>query len=90
MPRYPGNPSEIANLREQITREHEAACWALTGPTIGMAQHWFINRRMERIGVCQERLSTLVGEQESLALVTEIMEHSPAQKKGLESQKHDG
>jgi hypothetical protein len=88
MTQRPHNYSEIARLREQIAREHEAACWALTGSALGMAQHWFINRRMERIGVCQEQLATLVGEQESLALVTEIMEHSPSQKKDLSSQKH--
>ena len=73
--------SEVAHLREQIDREHLAARWALTGPAIGTAQHWFINRRMERIGGYQEQLATLIGEQASLALVLEIMENSPAQKR---------
>lgn len=27
MQQQPGNGSEIARLREQIAREHEAACW---------------------------------------------------------------
>jgi hypothetical protein len=84
MPSHYHNHSEVARLREQIIREHEAACWALTGPTIGTAQHWFINRRLERIGACQEELTTLVGEQASLAMVTEIMEHSPTQRKEQE------
>ncbi len=79
-PHYP-NHSEVARLYEQIDHEHQAARWALTGPAIGTAQHWFINRRMERIGVYQEQLATLIGEQASLALVTEIMENSPAQKR---------
>jgi hypothetical protein len=79
-PHYP-NHSEVARLYEQIDHEHQAARWALTGPAIGTAQHWFINRRMERIGEYQEQLATLIGEQASLALVTEIMENSPAQKR---------
>jgi hypothetical protein len=84
MPQHSDNVSEIARLRERIAREHEAACWALNGPALGTAQHWFITRRMERIGACQEQLATLVGEQASLALVTAILESSPAQKSGRE------
>jgi hypothetical protein len=78
---YPDNASEVACLRARIAREHEAACWALTGPALGTAQHWFITRRMERIGTYQEQLATLVGEQVSLAIVTDILEHSPAQQR---------
>lgn len=81
MPLHPNNLSEVARLRERITREHEAASWALTGPAIGTAQHWFIARRMERIGNYQERLSTLVGEQTSLDMVIAVMEKSPPQRK---------
>lgn len=81
MPLQPGHLSEVARLREQISREHEAACWALTGPAIGTAQHWFIARRMERIGNYQERLSTLVGEQTSIAMVMAVMENSPPQRR---------
>jgi hypothetical protein len=36
---------------------------------------------MERIGTYQEQLATLVGEQVSLAIVTDILEHSPAQQR---------
>lgn len=72
--------SEVARLREQIAREHEAACFALTSPALGTAQHWFISRRMERIGACQERLANLVGEPASMAIVTDALESSLAQK----------
>jgi hypothetical protein len=82
MSQHPGNSSEVARLSEQITREHLAASWALSGLAMGMAQHRFISRRMERIGACQEQLATLVGEQASLEMVMEIMENSPAQKSG--------
>jgi hypothetical protein len=78
------NLSEIARLYERIDCEHKAASWALTGPAIGTAQHWFISRRMERIGAYQEQLAALVGEQASLELVMEILENSPAQQNGQE------
>ena len=71
--------SEIAHLREQIAREHEAACWASAGLTVGTAKHWFITRRMEHIGAHQQRLSDLIGEQQSMAVVVQVMETSPAQ-----------
>lgn len=73
--------SEVAQIREQIEREHEAACFALTGPAIGTAQHWFISRRMKRIGDYQTRLSALVGEQASMEIVIQVMESSPPQQK---------
>ena len=85
MLQHPGQMSEVAHLREQIDCEHKAASWALTGPAIGTAQHWFISRRMEHIGAYQERLATLVGEQASLELVMEILESSPTQQSGRES-----
>ena len=72
--------SEVARLRAQIAREHEAASWALTGLALGTAQHWFITRRMERIGEHQQRLSALIGEQASIELVAAVMESSPTQR----------
>jgi len=72
-----GAVSEIARLRARITAEHEAACWAVTGLALGTAKHWFITRRMDRIGACQEQLATLVGKQASMAIVAEVLESSP-------------
>jgi hypothetical protein len=72
-----GNRSEVALLREQIAREHEAACWALTGLTSGLLQHHFINRRMQRIDAHHERLAALIGEQESIQIVNQVFEQSP-------------
>ena len=77
----PDSQSEVARLRERIAREHEAACFALTGPAIGTAQHWFITRRMERIDGYQARLSRLVGEQKSMEMVMQVFESSPPQRK---------
>jgi hypothetical protein len=74
-----GAVSEVARLRARITLEHEAACYALTSTALGTAKHWFITRRMERIGACQEQLASLVGEQASMAIVIEVLESSPQQ-----------
>lgn len=82
MSQHSGMVSEVARLREQIAREHEAACWALTGLAVGTAQHWFISRRMEHIGTHQQRLSELIGEQASMALVVAVLEESPPQRTG--------
>lgn len=75
-----GDQSEVARLREQIVREHQAASWALTGPAIGTAQHWFISRRMARIDGYQARLSTLIGERKSMEIVMQVFENSPSQR----------
>ncbi len=76
-PRYRG---EVAHLREQIEREHEAACWALKGLASGTAQHRFINRRFQAIDAHHQRLNTLVGEKASIAIIATIMETSPEQR----------
>jgi hypothetical protein len=89
MPLQHSNHSEVAHLYERITCEQQAASWALTGLAMGTAQHWFISRRMERIGAYQEQLATLVGEQASMAIVIEIMENSPDQKREQAPQRRD-
>jgi hypothetical protein len=71
--------SEVARLRKRIELEHEAACFALTSPALGTSKHWFITRRMNTIGACQEQLSALVGEQASIAMIVEVFESSPKQ-----------
>lgn len=81
MSHSPNNHSEIAHLRERMAREYEAANWAWLGLAVGTAQHRFITRRYERIGLCQEQLATMIGEQASLALVMEVIEGAPVQKR---------
>jgi hypothetical protein len=76
--------SEVAALRAQIEREHEAACWALTGLAAGNLQHRFINRRMQCIDAHHERLTTLIGERASVQLVNQIFEKSPSSRQGKE------
>lgn len=83
MPHSAENYSEVARLRERVAREYEAASWAQLGLAVGTAKHRFITRRYERIGFCQEQLATMIGEQASLALVLEVIEGSPLQKRGV-------
>lgn len=71
--------SEVAHLRAQIAREHQAASWARAGLADGTAKHRFITRRYNQIGGYQEQLAQLIGEQASIHLVIEILETSPAQ-----------
>jgi len=75
------NGSDVARLREQIRLEHEAASRALTEFAEGVAQHAFITARMEQIGVCQEELAGLIGEQETMVFLAQVFENSPAQRK---------
>jgi hypothetical protein len=90
MLQHSGNLSEVARLREKIDCEHQAASWAMSGQAIGTARHWFISRRMEHIGVYQEQLAVLVGEQASMAIVIEILENSPPQKREPEPAREQG
>lgn len=73
--------SEVAWLRAQLEKEHECACFARSGLSVGTAQHWFITRRMQRMDSYQQRLSTLIGEQQSVEVIMDIMERSPTQKR---------
>jgi hypothetical protein len=68
------NQSEVAQLRERITREHQAAEWAMTGLAEGNLKHRFITRRMEQMGVHQQQLATLIGEEASMAMVCSILD----------------
>lgn len=66
--------SEVAQLLRQIDLEYGAAREALTGPTLGNAQHDFITARMERLTLCHEELCNYVGVQEASRLLIERME----------------
>jgi hypothetical protein len=68
------NKSEIARLRQRIADEYIAATRGLTGLAYGTAEHAFITRRMERIGVYHDTLKHLVGEQEATRMMAETLE----------------
>ncbi|MBO0783313.1 MAG: hypothetical protein J2P37_31250 [Ktedonobacteraceae bacterium] len=69
-----GNESEVARIRAQIEAEHQAAKLALHGLQVGTARHAFIEARTERIGALHESLVPLIGQQEAIHLLCEIME----------------
>lgn len=66
--------SEVAQLLRQIDLEYSAAREAMTGLSLGSAQHDFINARMERLTLCHEQLSNCVGVQEASRLLIERLE----------------
>ena len=73
------NQSEVAQLRERIVREHQAAEWAMAGLAEGNLKHRFITRRMEQMGVHQEQLAALIGEEASMAVMCSILDAPPSQ-----------
>ncbi|MFL5628696.1 MAG: hypothetical protein ACJ788_24205 [Ktedonobacteraceae bacterium] len=56
--------SEIARIRQQIERETQAMQLAMNGFAT-VARHEFISHTYDAIGKCQQRLETLVGEEEA-------------------------
>lgn len=68
------NHSEIANLRQRIAEEYEAAMRGLTGLALGSAKHQFITQRMEQIEAYHQTLQHLVGEQEATRMMAETLE----------------
>jgi hypothetical protein len=74
------NQSEVARLKAQIEAEIQAAQWALYGASLGSAQHQFITCRMERMGMLHEELQELVGEEEGVRLLIQVMDFNYAAK----------
>ena len=64
--------SEVARLRAEIERECHASWQALYGLASGHAQHEAISARMRRMDDCHQHLSTLLGEEQAIALVSEV------------------
>jgi hypothetical protein len=66
--------SEIARLRAQLEREHDASVWALTGLASGTAQHAFITARFRRMDAYHKQLSELVGEEQATDVLCEVFD----------------
>jgi hypothetical protein len=62
--------SEVARIRAQIELECEAMERGFRGFAI-VARHDFINHKLSKIGVYQEQLEQLVGEDEARKVVAE-------------------
>src|SRR5213083_2895555 len=64
------NNSEVARLRQQIERESAAMKLALFGFATA-ARHELISHKYDAIGKCQEKLRTLVGEEEATEITVQ-------------------
>jgi hypothetical protein len=69
-----GGQSEVARLKAQIEAEAQAGRRALYGEALGTAQHQFITRRMERMGVLHEELGKLLPPEDAVRALIEAME----------------
>src|SRR5712691_2882861 len=56
--------SEVAQLRQRLTNEYQAAQWGLTGLASGTSRHQVITQKMENMGKAFEALTQLVGSPE--------------------------
>lgn len=65
--------SEVARIRERIALEYQASQRVFTDFT-PTANHEYITKRQENIGVCFEELSKLLSPQEAVLLVAETLE----------------
>jgi tRNA U34 5-carboxymethylaminomethyl modifying GTPase MnmE/TrmE len=66
--------SEVAQLRQRIAAEYEAAHRAMYEFADGVARHRFITARMENVDRCQEELSRCIGEQQAIEILTKIID----------------
>ncbi|GHP00060.1 hypothetical protein KSF_101070 [Reticulibacter mediterranei] len=66
--------SEVAQLRQRILLEYEAAQRGLTGTAQGTTRHAFITKRLENMSAYHQVLKQLVGEQGAIELLVEVLE----------------
>ncbi len=69
--------SEVARLLAQISTEYQAAQNGLSGLSSGAARHNFISARTENIGKCHEELTALVGQEQAISIIANVI-WSPA------------
>ena len=68
--------SEVAQLRQQIQLEYEAAQRGLHGTAQGISQHAFITQRLENMAEHHRTLKQLLGEHEAARILAEVLEQS--------------
>ena len=65
--------SEVARLLSQISAEYEAAQRGLSGLSSGGARHDFITAKTETIGRCHEELIELVGSDQAISIIANVI-----------------
>jgi hypothetical protein len=68
--------SEVAQLRQRIHLEYEAAQRGLCGTAQGAAKHTFITQRLENMADHHRALQQLVGGHEAIKILAEVLEQS--------------
>lgn len=68
--------SEVAQSRQRMLLEYEAAQRGLTGPAQGTARHAFISKRLENMAAHYQVLKQLAGEQGAIEILAEVLEQS--------------
>lgn len=69
------NQSEVSRLKAEIELENAACRYALNAPSLGVARHSFITRKMERMGELHEELKKWIGEEKTAKFVVKTMNH---------------
>jgi hypothetical protein len=75
MLKMPG--SDIAQMKERIAAEYMAAQWGLYGLAYGVSKHQFITNRMERMQESEKELAGMVGNQQAMIIVAEMLARLP-------------
>ena len=78
--------SEVARLLKEIEVSYQAAKHGLQGLAEGTAKHEFITAKMERIEQNRESLIHLIGMEQAMALVVQVLE-KPEEGVGFEPTK---
>jgi hypothetical protein len=68
--------SEVAQLRQRMFLEYEAAQQGLTGTAQGTTQHAFITKRLENMAAHYQVLKQVAGEQGAIEILAEVLEQS--------------
>ena len=70
--------SQVAQMRQRIADEYQAAQWGLSGPAFGTSRHTFITAKMENLGGTFEELTEIVKSPEkAIEIVNETIEALP-------------
>lgn len=68
--------SEVAQLRQCMLLEYEAAQRGLTGTAQGTTRHTFITKRLENMTAHYQVLKQVAGEQGAIEILAEVLEQS--------------
>jgi hypothetical protein len=65
--------SEIAQIKQRIAEEYQAATDGLTGLSSGTAKHLFITQKMKNMEKYQTELEAIVGQDQAMHIMNETI-----------------